>query len=123
MSQQDAQLFLACLDFRPLGTWVLYMVEVVNRLSAGDGIFVFATAVLEKGVEGEDREPLLQFRFQGFKLFLGQLATLVGFQGIFYLGTCLRHLGRIECLIKEVGRTFPNLASYLIGYSEHFFDL
>ena len=76
-------------------------------------------------MEGEDGQALLQLRFAGFILLLGQLSTAEGFQGIFYLGTRLRHLERVECVVEEVGRACPNLATYIMCYSEFhvFFDV
>ena len=98
------------------------MVEVVDGHSAGDGIVVLALPVLEHGMEGEDGKLLLQFRLQGFILFFGQPASLVGFQRVFYLGSDAGYMSRIECLVQEGGRAFPHLTAYIVCYSEtHFF--
>ena len=123
MRQQDAQLLTAGFNLRPLGPWVLYMVEVIDGHSAGDGIIVLAAAVLEHGMEGKDGELLLQGRLDGFVLFFRYFSATALFECVFYLGTRLCHLHRVECRIQEVGRTFAHLATYIFCYSKHFFDV
>ena len=118
MGQHDAQ-FLASGGY-PLPSFarIGYVVEVVHRQSAGYGLGVLAPSVGKGGVWREDGQPLLQLTFNGFELVLGKLATTALLQGIFYLDTGLRHLGRIECLGKQGGRTEAHLALDVLGYSK-----
>ena len=123
MRQEDAQLFLAWFNLRPPRTGVRDVVEVVDGEATGDGFLVLATAVLKGGVHREDRQTTLQLAFLGFKLARGELATTASFQGIFYLCTGSCYECRIECLVEEVGSTYPNLALYVFSYSKHVFEL
>ena len=120
--QQDTQLLFPVLYLRPLPPGILYMVQVINRETAGDGLVVLPTTVPKGGMEGTYRQLLLQFPLPGFKLLLGQLSPSVSLQGIFYLRARSGYQRRIECLVQEFGRTYPNLRFHIMGYSEHSFD-
>jgi hypothetical protein len=74
-------------------------------------------------VKGDDGQEFLELRLAAFVLVLGQLTTAVSLQGIFYLGTYLCYLWRIECLVQELGCTGPNFTFDVFCYSKHFFDL
>ena len=75
MRQLDAQLLLAWLNLRPSSARILYVVQVIDGKSAGNGILVLPTAVLEHGMEGDDGQLLLQLRLDGFILFLRYLTA------------------------------------------------
>ena len=100
MREQNSEFLLACFYLRPFRPRIRDMVKVINRETARDGILVLSATILEGGMEKGYGQLLLQSRFKGFKLVLGELATMEGFQGIFYLGTYFRHLRRIECFIE-----------------------
>ena len=120
MSKHDTQFLGSFLDRIPLRPRILNVVKIVDGETARYRIVILSSSVFESGMKRKDRQFLLQVRLDRFIFFFVDFTPTAFFECVFYLCTYSRYMSRIESLAQEVGRTYPNLASYIFCYSKHF---